>query len=159
MGYGYDEPNSLYHNDGNSNNWLLFKLVGVRSNRAAVGARVRVEATINGETVRQVREISGNHAWQDDLRPHFGLGPATNVDLVRIEWPSGIVEEFTNVAPRQILTFVEPSLKGSIVQDGKFHVAMTMSTNRVYQPQASADVVAWTVLTYWIGSDSCTPIE
>ncbi len=60
---------------------------------------------------------------------------------------------------RQILTIVEPSLKGSLGLDGKFHVAMTMSTNRVYQLQASTDLVNWTVVTNCTGSGSCTPIE
>ena len=106
-----------------------------------------------------MREISGGSGHQDDLRPHFGLGDATNVDVVRFEWPSGIIEEFTNVAPRQILTIVEPSLKGSMEPDGLFHVAMTMSTNRLYYLEASTDLANWTALTNCTGSGSCTPIE
>ena len=159
VGYGYDEPNSLYWNNGNSNNWLMFKLLGTDSNRAAIGAKVRVRATIGGKTFWQVREISGGDGFQNDLRPHFGLGNATIAQLVRIEWPSGIVEEFTGVAARQMLTIVEPSLKGSLGQDGKFHVSMTMSTNRVYHLQSSSDLATWTVLTNCTGSGSCAPIE
>jgi hypothetical protein len=158
VGYCYDEPNSLYHNDGNSNGWLLLKLLGTKSNRAAIGAKVRVKSMIGGKTLWQVREISGN-VWQNDQRPHFGLGDATNAELVRIEWPSGIVEEFADVAPRRILTIVEPSLKGSLGQEGKFHVSMTMSTNRVYQLQTSSDLKTWTTLTNCTGSGSCAPVE
>ena len=157
--YGFGEPNSLFHNNGNNNSWLLFKLIGTRSNRAGIGAKVRVKATIGGKTFWQMREISGGDGVQNDLRPHFGLGDAGRAAVVRIEWPSGIVEEFANVSARQILTIVEPSLKGALAQDGKFHVAMTMSTNRVYQLQASTDLLNWTTLTNCTGSGSCTPVE
>jgi hypothetical protein len=159
--YGYDEPNSLFHNNGNNNAWLLFKLIGTRSNRAAIGAKVRVKATIGGKTFWQMREISGGEGVQNDLRPHFGLGDASTVQLVRIEWPSGVTEEFTSgcIKPRQLVTIVEPSLKGGMGTGGKFHLTMTMSTNRVYALQASTDLVNWTTLTNCTGSGSCTPIE
>ena len=105
----------LYHNNGNSNNWVNFRLVGTVSNRSAIGAKVRVKATIGGKTFWQMREISGGsgHGCQNDLRVNFGLGDATNVDLVRIEWPSGIVQTMTNVPAKQFLKVEEhqsPSL-------------------------------------------------
>src|SRR5207253_4127879 len=53
------ENNCLYHNNGNSNNWLKVKCVGTVSNRSAIGAKVRAKATIGGKTVWQLREISG----------------------------------------------------------------------------------------------------
>ncbi len=46
---------------------------------------------------------------QSDLRTHFGLGDATNVTTLRIEWPSGIVQELSNIAANQILTITEPA--------------------------------------------------
>ncbi len=88
---GYDKL--LYHNNGNSNHWIMIKLVGTASNRSAIGAKVRVKATIGGKTVWQTREIAGGNRAQNDIRAHFGLGDATSVDLVRIEWPSGNVQE------------------------------------------------------------------
>ena len=73
-------PNFLYHNNGNGNQWLKVKLVGTASNRSAIGAKVRAEATIRGQTIRQMREITGN-GGQDGgsggLVAHFGLGDAT----------------------------------------------------------------------------------
>ena len=53
---------------------------------------------------------AGGQAWrtQHDPRPNFGLGDATVAEVVRIEWPSGIVQELTDVAGNQILTVVEP---------------------------------------------------
>ena len=151
--------NALYHNNGNTNAWLKVNLLGITSNRSAIGAKVKVRATINGKTFWQMREVPGGNRCQDDLRANFGLGNATASQVVRIEWPSGISEQFANVPARQILTIVEPSLKGSMRLDGKMHLAMTMSTNRVYQLQASGDLVNWTTLTNCTGSGSCTPIE
>ncbi|MBI3416172.1 MAG: VCBS repeat-containing protein [Verrucomicrobia bacterium] len=103
------QSNSLYRNSGNSNNWINFKLIGQFSNRAAIGAKVRVQATIGGNTFWQLREISGGHgdSGQNDMRANFGLGDATNIDIVRIEWPSGIVQELHNVAAKQFLTVTE----------------------------------------------------
>ncbi len=87
--------NQLYRNLGNSNHWIKFKLVGTASNRDAIGAKVRVLAVIGGQSVLQMQEVSCGDPHQSDIRPNFGLGDATNVDLVRIEWPSGIVQELT----------------------------------------------------------------
>src|SRR5881392_2199618 len=99
----------LYHNNGNTNKWLTIKLAGTVSNRSAIGAKVRVEATIRGKTMWQMRQIFGgdSQANEQPLDAHFGLGDATNVDLVRIEWPSGIVQTMTNVAAKHFLTVVE----------------------------------------------------
>lgn len=105
--------NRLYRNNGNSNAWLTLKLEGRLSNRAAIGAKVRVKAMIGGKTVWQLREISGGGGLgsQNDLRAAFGLGDATNADVARIEWPSGIVQEFHDIAPRQFLTVIEPEAR------------------------------------------------
>jgi hypothetical protein len=153
------EPNLLYRNNRNSNRWLKVKPIGTASNASGVGAKVSLTARIRGLVVRQLRQVCAGGFGMDCLIPHFGLGDGTNVNSLRVEWPSGIVEEFANVASDQLLTIVEPSLKGSLAQDGKMHVAMTMSTNRVYQLQASTNFVDWTVLTNCTGSGSCTPIE
>jgi enediyne biosynthesis protein E4 len=94
--------NGLYKNNGNSNAWLGVQCEGRLSNRAAIGAKVRVQATIHGQSVWQMREISSS-----ELTAHFGLGDATNVDIVRMEWPSGIVQELRNVPARQFLGVAE----------------------------------------------------
>lgn len=98
----------LYHNNGNTNRWLMVKLRGTASNGAAIGAKVRARSTIFGKEVTQLREIPGGNRCQNDLRAHFGLGDATAVTTLRIEWPSGTVQEFSNVAPNQILNITEP---------------------------------------------------
>ncbi len=102
--------NFLFRNNGNTNHWLKLKLRGTASNRSAVGAKVRVKTTTGGKTFWQMREISGSsgrYAFQD-IRPNFGLGEATSVEIVRIEWPSGLVQELRNVNANQLLTITEP---------------------------------------------------
>ena len=142
--------NALYLNDGNSNNWLTVTCQGRVSNRAAIGAKVRIRATIGGKTMWQLREISGGGglACQNDLRCQFGLGDATNVDVVRIEWPSGIVQEFSNVAAKQFLTVKEPSrLKADFSPDnGEFHLTLTGGKGLVYELDDSTDLFTWTSL-------------
>ena len=105
-----DEDNFLYQNNGNDNNWINIQCVGVASNTSAIGAKVRVKATINGNSVWQMREISGQtgYANQNSLNDEFGLGNATIIDSIKIEWPSGIVQILNNVAINQFLIVTEP---------------------------------------------------
>jgi len=100
------EPPSLLMNMAkNANHRVLFKLVGVKSNRAAIGARVTVRA---GDMV-QLDEVRGGGSYlsQNDLRLHFGLGAAATMDSVQIRWPNGNVEEIKNLAADKIYTIVE----------------------------------------------------
>jgi len=155
---GPGEPNFLYRNDakanGNTNAWLLVRLVGTASNRSAIGAKVRAKATLWGKEVWQLREISGGSGAcsQNDLRAHFGLGDASQVDLLRIEWPSGIVQEIPNVQGRQILTITEhqlgvtntPSLTASRPANGTVLLTAAGQTNLRYVFEASTNLAQWT---------------
>jgi len=102
-----DQANTLYRNEGNPNHYVVFNLVGTRSNRSAIGAQVHVLATIRGEARWQVREIKSNFT-DSGLRAHFGLGDAESVEAVRIQWPSGITQELGNLEVDQFLTITEP---------------------------------------------------
>lgn len=101
--------NSLYLNDGNSNHWLSIKCKGTISNRAALGARVSVKASIGGISRWQVRDVGGQTSYysQGSLNTSFGLGNATTVDSIVIRWPSGMVDRYSNVAANRILTASE----------------------------------------------------
>jgi hypothetical protein len=101
--------NRLYRNNGNANRWLTVKCVGTRSPRMGTGAKVRAKATIRGESTWQLRLIGvGGTSWSDmSDDAHFGLGDATQVEVLRIEWPSGIIQELTNVPSEQFLTVTE----------------------------------------------------
>src|SRR6266542_2389749 len=101
-------PNFLYHNNGNSNAWLKVRCLGTVSNRDGIGAKVRVRAFFRGAERWQLREISGGIGFGQTPYGNFGLGDATNARTVRIEWPSRLVEEFSDVAAKQALTLTEP---------------------------------------------------
>jgi hypothetical protein len=144
------QNNFLYRNNGNTNNWIKIKLVGTISNRAAIGAKVRVKASIGGRTILQLREISCGcgYAGQNTLA-HLGLGNATNIDLVRIEWPSGTVQEFANVAVKQFLAVTEPPrlTAGELLADGSLQLSLTGGIGFKYDLETSSDLVAWTLWT------------
>lgn len=101
-----NEPPSLLRNDCSSgNNWLKVKCVGTKSNRSAIGARVRVVA---GEHSQIDEVMSGtSYLSQNDFRLHFGLGRATSVDLVEVRWPTGMVESFRKISPNQLIYLQE----------------------------------------------------
>jgi len=100
------EPPSLFLNlNRSANHRVLFKLVGTKSNRAAIGARI----TVKTGTVQQMEEVRGGGSYlsQNDLRLHFGLGSAAAMDTVEIRWPSGRVETLANVKADAIYTIRE----------------------------------------------------
>ena len=145
----FDGANFLYHNNGNDNHWIKFRLIGTRSNRAAIGAKVRVRATINGETFWQMREVPGGDGLmgQNSLHVHFGLGNATNADLVRIEWPSGTVQELPNVAAQQFLTVTEPGGEPRLAAartGGQVQLTLTGKEGSRYAIETSSALPNWT---------------
>jgi len=101
----YRQPAQLLHNTGGPQHWIAFKLIGTRSNRDAVGARVTVAA--NGR--RQLRQVSCGSAYLSgqSLVQHFGLGPATEAQAVEIRWPSGVSTVLTHVPANQLVQVVE----------------------------------------------------
>ena len=101
-----DGPPTLLRNDGgNRNNWIMFKCVGTRSNRSAIGARVKVAT---GEHVQIDEVMSGSSYYsQNDFRLHFGLGRAAKADSVEVAWPSGLKERFANLASNQLYVLQE----------------------------------------------------
>ncbi|MEL6250739.1 MAG: FG-GAP-like repeat-containing protein [Bacteroidota bacterium] len=107
-----NQNNTFYLNSsGQCNNWKCFILQGERSNKSAIGAKIRVKATIDGQVIWQTREISsqsgGGSSSQSTLRAYFGLGDATNIDSVVIDWPSGFEQHLTNVYTNDCQTIVE----------------------------------------------------
>jgi enediyne biosynthesis protein E4 len=100
------EPPSLLLNTNKIHNHrVLFRLVGTRSNRAAIGARV----TIHAGGMTQFDEVRGGGSYlsQNDLRLHFGLGSATKIDVVEVRWPTGKTESFKDVAADRIYSIME----------------------------------------------------
>ncbi len=86
-----DGPPLILRNHGlPGNHWISFELQGTKSNRLAIGARVKI--TANKMTQTDEVRSGGSYLSQSDLRLHFGLGSATKIDGVEIRWPSGAVE-------------------------------------------------------------------
>jgi hypothetical protein len=100
-----EPPSLLMNRNAAPNHRVLFKLVGMKSNKAAIGARVTVKA---GPLV-QFDEVRGGASYisQNDLRLHFGLGANDKMSEVNIRWPNGESETLHDVGADFIYTIVE----------------------------------------------------
>ncbi|HXC72599.1 MAG TPA: CRTAC1 family protein, partial [Pyrinomonadaceae bacterium] len=98
-------PQILRNDGGNTNNSVFIKLVGVKSNRDGIGARVKV---VSGELL-QLDEVRSGDSYisQNDLRLHFGLENRTKINLIEIRWPSGVTDKVTNANVNKIVTIKE----------------------------------------------------
>jgi hypothetical protein len=102
--------NVLFRNPGNANNWISIKLVGVKSNRAAIGAKITVTlAGAAGPGAIRYREVSsGGSFGASPLAQHVGIGRASRIASIEVVWPASRTRQvFTNVAPNQFLEIKE----------------------------------------------------
>jgi hypothetical protein len=100
-----NEAPSLLRNDlKGTHHWLKVKLVGTKSNRSAIGARVL--ARYSGRSNAQEVLSQSSYYSCNDTRLHFGLGPATTADLV-VYWPSGITEKYPGIKADRLITIKE----------------------------------------------------
>jgi hypothetical protein len=106
-----DTPDLFRTNAPAGRSWLIVRLVGRRSNRSAIGARVRASAGDRTQT-QEVRG-GGSYYAQNDLRVHFGLGDAVRVDRLDVRWPTGLEETWTDVPVNRILTLEEGTGKSA----------------------------------------------
>ncbi len=97
----------LYRNLGNANHWLQLDLEGTQTNRNGIGARV--EVTAGGITQVRFQEGGIHRRSQNHSRLHFGLGTHSQVQSIRIYWPSGTTQILQTIAADQILRITEPS--------------------------------------------------
>jgi hypothetical protein len=99
-------PRLLRNDGGNRNHWLKIHAVGTRSNRDAIGARIRLTAGGSSQT----RDVVSNSGYlsHSDRRVHFGLGSSEKADRIEIRWPSGQIQVLENVPADQVLTITEP---------------------------------------------------
>ncbi len=107
--YDRVQTNSLYKNIPNGNNWFEIECVGSISNKSAIGAKIKLSATVYNKSVTQLREISSQtgHNGQNMLSAHFGLADASTIDSIIIEWPSGIIDVYKNIQINQKLKAFE----------------------------------------------------
>jgi hypothetical protein len=101
----HDTPELYRLDQREARSWSALRLVGVQSNRSAIGARV----VLSAGGVTQVSEVRGGGSYysQNDLRMHFGLGSAEAIDRVEVRWPNGNIEVWTGVEPNRIVTLTE----------------------------------------------------
>ena len=98
-------PTLMINETATTNHWVLLKLTGTKSNRSAVGAVARV--TAGGRS--QVDEVRSGRGYQsaEDLRLHFGLGPAVDMEQIEVRWPSGLTNVWTHLPGDQIIQLKE----------------------------------------------------
>jgi len=115
--------NSLFLNPGNTNRWLKLKLIGTKSNRAAIGARIQVTVqTPNG--LRHIYRTvnSGGSFGSNPLRQEIGLGNATKIETVEIKWPaSGIKQMLTDLELNHLYQVREGETKALPVELKRIH--------------------------------------
>jgi hypothetical protein len=111
----HDAPDLFTLDSPADAHWLILKLVGTRSNRSAIGARVRL-VTAAGRQVQEVRG-GGSYFSQNDQRVHFGIGESTRVERLEIRWPNGLEEMWIDIGIDRIVTLKEGS--GVAVQPRK----------------------------------------
>ncbi|HEX6466927.1 MAG TPA: CRTAC1 family protein [Terriglobales bacterium] len=88
-------PSLLVNKISYSNHWAGIRTIGSKSNRDGIGARVTLKAG-GRSRVDEVRSGS-SYSSSSDMRLHFGLGSATKVDSVLVQWPSGLAEQFFDI--------------------------------------------------------------
>lgn len=106
--FNENQNNAAYLNNGNANKWIEIKLTGNATNRSAIGSNVKVRAVINGNPVWLTRTVEGQSGYcGQNLDLHFGLGNASAIDSIKVEWLSGATEYYTGVQLNQVIRIVE----------------------------------------------------
>jgi len=106
--FNESQNNYYYVNNGNSNNYLQIKTVGTSSNKAGIGTKIKIKANINGTPVWQTRVVEGQAGYcSQNLWLNFGFGNAAIADSVKVIWPSGNINHFTNVELNRFITVTE----------------------------------------------------
>jgi hypothetical protein len=101
-----DGPPMVLRNKGiPGRHWVSFELAGTKTNRLAINARIKITA---GGMTQTSQVLSGaSYLSQTDLRQHFGLGSATKIDSVEIDWPSGTVDTMKNLEADKFYSVLE----------------------------------------------------
>jgi|GEM_PF-335794 len=125
-------PAPLYEAAPNGNHWLKIRTHGVTSNRDGIGARVEV---ITG-SVRQIRDVGGGSSYlsHHSLDVSVGVGLTTSIDTVRVLWPRGFIDEFSDVPVDRVLDIHEG--------DSRAPLAFPALTA---QPESDGATLSWSV--------------
>lgn len=113
---------ALFANPGHTNHWLCLKLIGQKSNRAGIGARIKVVVTSEGRP-REIHRVvgSGGSFGSSPLRREIGLGSASSVDRVEVWWPAtGKTNVLTDLKPDHFYEFTEGQQKAQPLSPARF---------------------------------------
>jgi hypothetical protein len=138
-------PAVLLRNEGgNKNNWLRLKLVGLNDNKSAIGTKVEVFSGAN----RQKFEIYGSSGYLGQNSPYLtvGLGQAKQADIVRMLWPTGVLQDEIEIAGNKLQEFTEIDRRGSscptlFVWDGTHY-------------ELVGDLLGAGVVGHWVGTEN-----
>jgi len=105
VSHNNQRPHLLRNDGGNRANWISIEVEGTRSNRSGIGTRI----TVYSDDLRQMAEVRGSSSYlsHNDLRLHFGLGRRTEIDSIRIRWPSGGSQAVGPVPAGRFIRIVE----------------------------------------------------
>jgi hypothetical protein len=111
-----NEPVELFRNEsapasGEAGHWLAIRLIGVKSNRDGIGAKIKI-TTSSGATQFNHVTTSIGYASASDRRGHFGLGKERTVKLLEVRWPSGIVQTLRDAAVDRVVLVKEEATEG-----------------------------------------------
>jgi tetratricopeptide (TPR) repeat protein len=142
----------LRNQGGNQNHWLRLALKGLNDNKSAIGAKVEVFAGGN----RQKFEIYGSNGYLGQNSPDLtvGLGDAKEADIVRMLWPTGVLQDETQIAGDRQQDFLEIDRRGSSCP--------TLFVWNGERYQFVADMLGAGVVGHWVGSgqrDIPRPVE
>ena len=101
------KPRILMNSADNGSHWLLLQLTGHKSNRDAIGTKIKV-TTPSGRTLHNHVTVSVGFMSSSDRRVHFGLGQEARAASIELRWPSGVVQTLTDVPADQLLQVDEP---------------------------------------------------
>ena len=131
----------LKNEGGNKNNWLRLALKGLNDNKSAIGTKVEVFS----DGIRQKYEIYGSNGYLGQNSPYLtvGLGPAKQADVVRMLWPTGVLQDEVEIPANQQKDILEIDRRGSscptlFVWDGERY-------------QLVSDILGAGVVGHWIG--------
>lgn len=100
----------LFENPGNGNDWIELRLVGVKANRSAIGARIQVTVRNGGKGTREIYSTVGSQSsfGGSPLRQHIGLGKSAQIEKLEIRWPGNpVAQTFSGVAKNRFLEIQE----------------------------------------------------
>ncbi|MGA9510845.1 MAG: FG-GAP-like repeat-containing protein [Candidatus Sulfotelmatobacter sp.] len=146
-------PAVLLRNEGgNQNHWLRLSLKGLADNKSAIGTKVEVFAGGN----RQKFEIAGSNGYLGQNSPYLtvGLGDSKEADIVRMLWPTGVLQDEINVAADKQQNFIEMDRRGSSCP--------TLFVWNGERYEFVADMLGAGVVGHWVGPnqrDTPRPVE